>query len=106
MQLEKPMKHVIIEIHFRYMRDFRMTMTNLKNQITSGVQESKGTLPHLKFEHGLCYLKEFDYKEETIDGKECVVIASKMNKGVKKKPINKLGVIFTLDYEKRNQLPI
>jgi hypothetical protein len=80
MSSEKPVKHLVIEMEFRNIRDFEIAMEQIKRQVRIGIQESKEVRDYLRFEYGLCYLKEFDCRIENINGVDCYVIPSKMNK--------------------------
>jgi len=80
MAVIKPIKHLVIEIHFREMLDFDNAMEKIRNSVRLGVQESKEVKRFSRFEHGMCYLKEFDCRIEEIDGVEHFIIPSKMNK--------------------------
>ena len=105
MKSENPLKHVVIKIDFRHMRDFSTTMTKIKRMVKNGVQESSEKHDHFNFDHSMTYLKEFDYSIEEIDGKLCMIIPSKMNgKPKRERPPNLGGfretVTFTTDFEK------
>lgn len=67
---------LVVEMHFRYPRNIVIEMNKIMDEIRAG--NMQGNSPHVKWE--VLLTKEPEFRIEEIDGKECYIFPSKMNK--------------------------
>jgi hypothetical protein len=76
----REVKLLTIGIQYRTAAELKQAMLEIESRTFAGEQTSKVIRNEYKFDYTMRYLKEFDYRIENINGNDCMVIPSRMNK--------------------------
>lgn len=79
----KNKKLLEIEIKYKTQAELIRILDEIKRKVHNGVPYFKNFIEGGEYEYELNYLSVPDWKIETINGKQCMVIQSKMNKKIK-----------------------
>ena len=75
-------KNLNINLRFRTYSDLCTQLNLIKHHAKNGVDKFKRSSGETKTEYEMNYLNEFSFEIEEIDGKQIMVIPSKMNKQI------------------------
>jgi len=73
-------KYLTMDISFRSFEELKNTLNTMQQYIKLGIENHKSRSDNSIVEYSMRYLEDIDCKEQVINGKNCVVIQSKINK--------------------------
>lgn len=75
-------KKISIDINFLTEAQLKNALTTIREMVSLGVNNYKESTASFTYEFDLRYemAEEIEFREEVINGKDCIVIPSKMNK--------------------------